>query len=151
MTTTRHACAGCGRMLDYQRHRWTDAYGPAPYAYVGTDDDGDPWYAYVCECGHRRERAGVEPPALPTAAVEAIERDAYERGRRDERAAVVAWLLQRQDAATRRRPMMLTPRLENLITGQILEAGDAAAEIRDGHHQTTHPDPSSKTDGGDDG
>lgn len=73
--------------------------------------------------------------------------DAYERGRRDERAAVVAWLLQRQDAATRRRPMMLTPRLENLITGQILEAGDAAAEIRDGHHQTTHPDPSSAARG----
>jgi hypothetical protein len=65
------------------------------------------------------------------------ERAAYERGKQDERADVVAWLLRRQDAAIRRRPMMLMPRLESVTTGQILEAGDAAAEIRDGKHQTT--------------
>lgn len=51
-----------------------------------------------------------------------------------ERAAVVAHLLARQDAAIRRRPMMLTPRLEDVTVGQILEAGEAAAEIQRGEH-----------------
>jgi len=132
MSTLDIACAGCHRPLSWrdiggQDPRRLDPPPAPPFALHGQDGN-DLWWYYRCDCEYEQDGTGAPPRPL---------RDAYDRGRADERAAVVAWLTDAAECAH--------ASIENADTAEDMIRSEeawgtcdfAAAEIRDGkHHQT---------------